>query len=218
MESVSPSIAERRVRDLVLEHARRVGEATRNMVLTVESYIYRNSGEVRMYHDRTKQMEKEADEYRRNIYEHLAKASPTLLNKEDWLRLSINLDKIADLAYAASYRASIACEKKWNPSNEVALKMRDMAEAALKLCEKLKEALFTFTFNVEKALNVCIEAEKMEEDVDRIHRDLEMAILESSFSLPVTLVLRSLCERMEEMSDLIIDAIQDLRLLASFRM
>jgi len=44
-----------------------------------------------------------------------------------------------------------------------------------------------------------------------------MKILEVAAPLPLTLLLRDVCERMESISDLIIDAVQDLRLLAFYR-
>jgi len=213
----APPLIERKVRDLVLEHVRRVCEAVRNMVLTIESYVSMDQRGVALHLTRTKQMEGEADDYRRNIYEYLAKASPALLNREDWVRLSIDLDKMADLAYSVAYRISIACDKAWFPPSEVVSKLGEMAEATLQLCEKLKEALFTYTFNVEHALNVCREIEGMEEDIDRIHRDLAMMILEVAAPLPLTLLLRDICERMESISDFILDAVQDLRLLAFYR-
>ncbi|RLF08997.1 MAG: hypothetical protein DRJ69_05455 [Thermoprotei archaeon] len=215
MEPVS--VVERRVRDLILEHTRRVCEAVRGMVLTIESYTSMDSRGVALHLKRTKQMEGEADDYRRNIYEFLARASPALLNREDWLRLSIDLDKMADLAYSVAYRVSIACDKGWFPPREVVSKLGELAEATLQLCEKLKEALFTYTFNVERALAVCKEIELGEEEIDRMHRDLEMKILEVGAPLPLTMLLRDVCERMESVSDFIIDAVQDLRLIAFYR-
>ncbi|PCN50593.1 hypothetical protein B6U99_03545 [Candidatus Geothermarchaeota archaeon ex4572_27] len=174
--SIEPAltVVERKVRDLVLEHVRRVCEAVRNMVLTIESYLAGDSRGVTLYLARTRQMEGEADDYRRNVYEFLARTSPALLNREDWVRLSIDLDKVADLAYSVAYRVSIACEKGWSPPREVASKLGEMAEAGLQLCEKLKEALFTYAYNAERA-------------------------------------------RIENMSDLILDAVQDLRLIAFHR-
>lgn len=214
--SASSSV-ERRVRDLILEHSRRVCEAVRGMVLTIEGYVSMDSGRVALHLTQTKQAEGEADDYRRSAYEYLAKASPALLNREDWLRLSIDLDKIADLAYAVAYRVSIACDKGWFPPPVIMSRLSELAEATLQLCEKLKEALFTYSFNVERALIVCSEIEKGEEEVDRLHRDLEMKILELAAPLPLTLLLRDFCERIETISDLIIDAVQDLRLLAFYR-
>jgi len=213
----APTVVERKVRDLVLEHVRRVSEAVRGMVLTIEGYLAGDSRSVALYLSRTKQMESEADDYRRNVYEYLARASPALLNREDWVRLSIDLDKVADLAYSVAYRVSIACEKGWLPPVEVASKLSEMAEASLQLCEQLKEALFTYAYNAERALNVCREIESEEEAVDRLHRDLEMKILEVSAPLPLTLLLRDVSERIENLSDLILDAVQDLRLIAFHR-
>lgn len=213
----TPSTAERRIRDLILEHARRVSEAVRCMVLTIESYTSIDSGGVALHASQTKLMEDEAESCKRNVYEYIAKSSPALMNREDWLRLSIDLDEVADLAYSVAYRVSIACDKGWFPPKDVGLRMRELAESTLQLCEKLKEALFTYTFNVERALAICEEAERGEVEVDRVHRDLEMKILEVAAPLPLTLLLRDVCERMESASDRIIDAVQDLKLLALYR-
>lgn len=212
----APSAVERRVRDLVLEHVRRVCEAVREMVLTIESYTSMNSGGVLLHLAKTKQMEGEADDYRRSIYEYLAKASIAILNREDWIRMSMDLDKVADLAYSVAYRASVACDKGWFPPAEVVASLNELAETTLQLCEKLKEAFFIYSFNVERSLAICRDIEKAEEEVDKLHRDLNMRILEVT-TLPLTLLLRDICERMEEMSDTIVDAVQDLRLIALYR-
>lgn len=212
----TPPIVERRVRDLVLEHVRRVSEAVRGMVLTIESYTSANSREVLLHLSRTKQMEGEADDFRRDIYEYLAKASIAILNREDWIRLSMDLDKVADLAYSVAYRVSIACDKGWLPPAEIAAGLNELAETTLQLCERLKEAFFVYSFNAERALAVCNDIERGEEEVDRLHRDLDMKILEAT-SPPLTLVLRDVCERMESISDTIMDAVQDLRLIALYR-
>ncbi|MCX8205024.1 MAG: DUF47 family protein [Candidatus Nezhaarchaeota archaeon] len=212
----APSTIERRVRDLVLEHVRRVCEAVREMVLTLESYTSMSSREVLLHLSRTKQMEGEADDYRRNVYEYLAKASAAILNREDWIRLSMDLDKVADLAYSVAYRVSMACDRGWFPPSEVVAKINELAETTLQLCEKLKEALFVYSFNVERALAICRDIEKGEEEVDKLHRDLSTKILEV-VPLPLTLLLKDVCERMESMSDTIMDAVQDLRLIALYR-
>ncbi|MEM4700148.1 MAG: DUF47 family protein [Candidatus Nezhaarchaeales archaeon] len=210
------SAVERKVRDLVLEHVRRVCEAVRGMVLTIESYTSMNPRAVLLHLAKTKQMEGEADDCRRNIYEYLAKASVAILNREDWIRMSIDLDKVADLAYSTAYRASIACDKGWFPPAEIVAGLNELAETTLQLCERLKEAFFVYSFNVERALAICKDIEKAEEEIDRLHRDLDMKILEVT-TPPLTLLLRDVCERMEEMSDTIMDAVQDLRLIALYR-
>lgn len=214
MEQGEVSAVERRVYELIYEHSRNAHEAFRLLTLAVDSYLSREVGETRKYADQIKSIEVKADDLKRSIYEYLAKAAPGLLYREEWLRLLFDLDRIIDVSDGVAVRVSIASEKGWLPPENVATALKELTEATLQICEKLKEAVHTFAFNAERALAVCHDIEVHEEGIDKLHRSLSSLILEAHMSIPLTLILRDITERIESVSDLVIDAVEDLRVLS----
>lgn len=214
MEGGGVSTVERKAYELLYEHLRSAYEAFRLLSLAVDSYLSGKVDEVNEYANKVKNIETKANDLKRSIYEYLAKAAPGLLYREEWLRFLFDLDRMIDVSDGLAVRVAIAASKGWLPPENIATALRELIEVTLHICEKLKEVFHTFAFNAERALTLCRDIEVQEEGIDRLHRRLSSLILEAHMSIPLTLILRDIAERIENVSDLVVDAVEDLRVLS----
>jgi len=72
----------------------------------------------------------------------------------------------------------------------------------------------SLTFNPRKALEMASTVEEVERKIDAKYRALDIDILTSKMGVPALLVLRDIIERLERMADLIIYALDQIRVLA----
>lgn len=211
------NIAYRRAMEVVQDHARKILSAVRELVLAVE---YLASGDAKRLDEKVQvisQLEREADSLKYALLDHLTKAAPGFLYREDFLRLTLRVDELAEIAQSAVKLASRVAAKGWYPSKAVGGKLRGVALEALRVCEKLKESIQALALNPKKALEIAGGVHAAEDIVDELHRDLEMTILEEPVPVPQMLILRELSSLLEHLADRAEGSSDDVRILALHR-
>jgi len=79
---------------------------------------------------------------------------------------------------------------------------------------KLRETIYSLSFNAEKTAELAKEVEVAESVVDSVYRKLDLKIIESGIKISMVLVLRDIANFLEEIADLAEDAADAARILS----
>ena len=153
------------------------------------------------------------DELRKDIISYISKASPAMLNKEDWIRILTKLNGIADKSIGITYRLSEVYHRKWNIPKDVGIFLSDLAGKVLNSFKTFKEIVLQMTYAPDKALEKCLTIDKLEKIIDRQYREMSFKILEMKRSFDKKYVIKEIADMFEEISDTIQDMTDDIRII-----
>jgi len=153
------------------------------------------------------------DELRKDIISYISKASPAMLNKEDWIRILTKLNGIADKSIGITYRLSEVYHRKWNIPKDVGILLSDLAGKVLNSFKTFREIVLQMTHAPDKALEKCLTIDKLEKIIDKQYREMSFKILEMKRSFDKKYVIKEIADMFEEISDTIQDMTDDIRII-----
>lgn len=200
---------ERDVELLMSEHIGFVKDAVSVLVELFESYF---SGEetYRTLSKKIHHLEHEADKVRRKIEQKLHEGAFLAMFREDFIRLSEAIDKIANKAEAVA--DSLTLEKPEFPKewHEDVLQLTKMSAATFAPFLEIRDLLDT---SLENILEIARKIEDAEQFVDKIEWRLLEKVFNSELDLAHKLQLRDFVKRIAAISDLSEDASDVLEIL-----
>lgn len=209
--------AYRKSMDLLSDHVRKVQDAVRELVISFDDYLSGNTKNLKGKYERISCLEEEADLLKMELIDQLTKAAPGMLYREDFLRLAVNADEIAELAQSTARLLNRLAENQWIPDGSIAQKMRQMASEVLTSFEKLRDAVISLLLNPKRAIQLVVEVHAAEAVVDETYQDLDFMVLMEVKQYERLLVFRDLLSLLEHMADVIEDTSNDVRILALHR-
>lgn len=204
-----------RLISLIQDQIRKVVETVKSLSLLIEGSLKNESDKIieEKYMNVIKN-EEEAKNVKRQIEEEIAKVGAILPNREDFLRLSDQIDKIADLSEGTAFRVLSFVKAQLRADRDILEKINELSDLVLKVVTKLREALLVVTLDVE-AFNTRIkETEKAEKDVDEFYRNLSVYILQKNLKIAPMLLIREIASMLEDISDEAEGAANTLRALS----
>jgi len=153
------------------------------------------------------------DELRKDIISYISKASPAMLNKEDWIRILTKLNGIADKSIGITYRLSEVYHRKWSIPKDVGILLSDLAGKVLNSFKTFREIVLQMTYAPDKALEKCLTIDKLEKIIDKQYREMSFKILEMKRSFDKKYVIKEIADMFEEISDTIQDMTDDIRII-----
>jgi len=206
--------ARRRILNLCQDNARILVEVVRKLALMIDSIADKqNENAKRQYKEMLGTVE-QSGKMRSNLLEEVATLGLFLMNREDFLRLTFRLSEIIDTAEGVAFRFASALEKKIPLESKFMNGISQLSGLVLEEATKMRETLMSLTFNPSKALEMATTVEEIERKIDATYRVLDVEILTSKTSVPALLVLKDIVERLEKTADLMIDALDQIRVLA----
>jgi len=207
----------RRSLDLLADHVRKVQDSVRVLVHATDTFIACNETDLYSDSQKISVLEGEADAIKRELIEQLTKAAPSLLYREDFLRLVVRVDEIAESCQSISRLMTRLSKVKWIPDGSVAGGLKVMAEEVLMAYEALRDAILSLPMNPRRSIQLVGRVHDAEAKVDEIYHDLDFKFLTEVKQIERLLVFRDLLGLLEHMTDLMEDASDDLRVLALHR-
>lgn len=205
-----------RLAALIQEQIRKVLDSLRSLALMVETLLQGKGGTkaVEQSQQQVLQSETEAREKRRVIESEIAKVGAILANREDFMRLVDDIDKIADLAEGISFRIVWLSMGKMKPKRNVLNELHSMTEAVLVTVTRVREALLAVTLSAETFSRKIEEIEDAEKKVDEMYRRIDLMILESDMKIAPLLLTREVAMMLEDVADKAEEAADTLRTLS----
>jgi len=205
--------ARRRILSICQDNARNVVEIVRQLTLMIDSVVGKKREAKGHYEDLLGMIE-QSGKFKSNLLEEVASLGPFLMNREDFLRLTFRLAEISETVEGVAFRLSNILERKMLIDKRFMSGISQLAALLLEEATKMRETLMSLAFNPSKALEMASAVEEVERKIDSTYRKLDVEILTSKRSVPTLLSLKDIVERIEKTADLIIDALDQIRVLA----
>jgi len=201
---------------LAQEQIRKVLDCLRNLSLMMETLFQGRGGPKAVEQSQLQVLasENEAKEGRRVIESEIAKVGAILANREDFMRLVDDVDKIADLAEGISFRIVWLSKDNMRVKKNVLKELHTMTESVLVAVTRLREALLAVTLSAETFSNKIKETEDAEHRVDEMYRRIDLMILESDMKIAPLLLTREVAGMLEDVADKAEEAADTLRALS----
>jgi len=208
--------AYRKSLDLLTDHARKVQEVVRSLVLMIDDYIS-SRGNMEDYYNEVSKLEEEADEIKIELIDTLTKSAPGLLYREDFLRLMFNVEKIAEIAQTISRLILKLSKSNLGVDPAIAEGLVALASESLSAYERLRDCIMALAMNPMYALKQVGDVHSAENKVDLMQQDLDLRIIMDVKDQGCVLICRDLVANLELMVDTMRDASDDVRVLALHR-
>ncbi|MBC7120248.1 MAG: DUF47 family protein [Candidatus Methanosuratus sp.] len=202
--------------DLLTDHARKVQDIMRSLVLMIDNF-FSSTGSMDEHYEMVSKLEEEADEIKIELIDTLTKSAPGLLYREDFLRLMFNVEKIAETAQTVSRFIMKLSKNDMRMDPAIAEGLISLAGESLSAYEKLRSCIMALAMNPMYALKLVGEVHSAENKVDLMQQDLDLRIIINVKDHGLVLVYRDLVANLELMVDTMRDASDDVRILAMHR-
>jgi uncharacterized protein Yka (UPF0111/DUF47 family) len=144
----------------------------------------------------------------------VASVGSLLVSREDFLRLLFRLGEVAEYCEAMAFRLMGVVDAKWKLDTKRLEQVSHLMSTVLKEISKVRETLHSLSFDAEKAVETAKSVEELERQVDTESRNLDMELMASKMPLPNVLFFRDLVDRAERISDIGVDVVDHIRVLA----
>jgi len=200
---------ERDIEVLMSEHIKFVMQAVSVLVELFDSYL-KGEDSYRELSKKIHDLEHEADKVRRKIELKMHEGAFLAMFREDFIRLSEAIDKIANKAEAVADCLTLErpeFPKEWH---EDIMNLTKMSTVAFRPFLDIRDLLGN---SLEKILEIASEIEEAEQKVDKIEWRLLERVFDSDLDLAHKLQLRDFVKRIAAISDLAEDASDVLEIL-----
>jgi uncharacterized protein Yka (UPF0111/DUF47 family) len=203
--------------DLLADHVRKVQDSLRIMVNASDNFLSCRLSDLESDCQKISLIEEEADAIKRELIEQLTKAAPSLLYREDFLRLVVKVDEIAESSQGISRLMARLAKQNWVPSGSLAKGIKSMSNDAFTTYEALRDAIFALMMNPRRAIQLVVTVHELEARVDDSYHEIDFMALNEVKQIERLLVYRDLLGLIEHATDIMEDASDDLRVLALHR-
>ena len=204
----------RTVLNVCQDHIRKVLDAVRELTNMVFDFSEGNFKNMEDHFAQIKRLKAEAAEQRQILLGELAETGMLLLNREDFLRLAVQIGEIVDYCEGAAYRINYIVSKKPTISDEIRVGLFNLSKNVLKTVTNLRETIFALNYGSSRTISMAKNVEIAEYAVDEMFREIEVKIIDDGMDLGTTLILRDLANFLEDIADKAEDASDSTRILA----
>jgi len=205
----------RMVLDICQDHIRKVLDSVRELSSMIQDFASNAGlGTMENHLAQIKRLKEEATEQKHILLNELAKVGMLIMNREDFLRLAVQVDEIVDYCEGAAYRVNTITKKKIKVQRDLSESLFNLSKNVLKTVTNLRETILSLAYSRSKAIDMAKNVEIAEYAVDEMFREVEIKILDAKLDLGTTLLLRDLAQLLEDIADKAEDAIDSTRILA----
>ncbi|MDH5806193.1 MAG: DUF47 family protein [Candidatus Methanomethylicaceae archaeon] len=201
--------------DLIIEHSRKIREALQLMINGVENFSNYKYNELKENYNKICIIEEEADGIKRELIEQLTRSAPAFLYREDFFRFVTVSDELIELVQSFIRQLVRISESKFTT---ISLNLFEpILTKILEEYDRLREAIMVLPFNPKRVLDLVTIVHNIESKIDEIYHDIEFKLFIEVEDIRKLMLYRDLLNLLENLSDFIEDASDDLRVLALHR-
>ncbi|NVM05001.1 MAG: DUF47 family protein [Candidatus Helarchaeota archaeon] len=190
---------ELRVLDEMQDYMRLVFSTIKELGLMLDDWIAKKTDSLNKRLKKITELESKAEDLKRIILDKLSEAEG-LLHRGDLMRLVMKIDEIVDVAEGAGYR--IKSVSNWKMDSRTKDLLLDMMSKVTEIMNTLKKVMFILTQNAQKAIKETEYVSKIEREIDQCRRKLMDHLYSLDLDFRITLRMRDLINRIEEIADL----------------
>lgn len=163
--------------------------------------------------ERIRSSKKDVETIQLDFLNYISKISKGMTHREDWLRVESKISNITDKLSGISYRLGFLLEKNWSVPRDILDKLTIISSTLDKMIQSLDTILVKTSEDPETALKSIKNLSKIESEIDFHYRDVLFTILDSNISQSSMLLLLNIAEMLEESSDILNNAANDLYII-----
>ena len=153
-----------------------------------------------------------ADLLQKDFLDYFSRIAPSLYSKEEWLRVFSKTSGMLDKLSGITYRVEYLVSKSWKVPAHVRSALAEMVSMLISMMDEYITMVNALTRG--NAVESRRRVSGMEADIDAKYRATTFAVLEADLPPPLMSLLLSIAEMLEDVSDLIDSAADDVYLLA----
>jgi len=142
-----------------------------------------------------------AKDMNRTVEKEITNVGALLSSRENFVRLTAEIDRIADITEGAAFRILNLSRMKTKLGKNISKLFMDLGQAVLSTLTTMREALLATTLNSSTLYTKIKETEENEKKCDDLYRDLDLELLKSDLKIPQLLLCREVAEMIEDISD-----------------
>lgn len=212
--SETETTVRRRVLQIFQDYARLTVDIIRELNNMIDELSQKNLKEATNHNDNLYKLLTESKKIKLKLFEEITSVGTLLINREGYLRLIFELERMMDNAEASAYRLKYILDGKIKVDKSYLLNLAKLSSLVLNETIKVRDIMRALMFNPEKSLELSKIVENDEKNIDITHRELDLKILNSAKNIAALLLLRDIAERVEDISDIGVDTVDLLRMLA----
>jgi len=188
--------------NLIQDQIRVVLEGYRTLLDMLENFL---NGEkpktLEELYEKILKNDERAKEMNRIIEREISNVGALLTSRENFIRLTSEIDRIADITEGAAFRLLNLSRMKTKLGKDVRRNFTELGNAVLSTLLSVREALLATTLNSSSLMEKIKETEANEKRADEIYRALDLDILKSNLQIGQLLLCREVAEMIEDISD-----------------
>ena len=142
-----------------------------------------------------------AKEKGRTVEAEISNVGALLSSRENFVRLTTTIDRIADTAEGAAFRILSLSKMKTKIGKNIKRLFMELGESVLSTLVAMREALLATTLNSSMLYDKINETELNEKKTDELYRTLDLELLKSDLKIAQLLLCREVAEMIEDISD-----------------
>ncbi len=144
------------------------------------------------------------------LLSYISKTSPALYHREDWIRIISKLGNVVDKMSGAIYRLEFLVKNKWEITSMIQSKLIQLADSVEDIIDEYINVLKLLMVEPSKALELRKSVTMLEAKIDELYRESIFETLKSNLSFSTILLLMNISEMLEDISDAINSAADDI--------
>ncbi|MCH4814621.1 MAG: phosphate transport regulator [Saccharolobus sp.] len=159
----------------------------------------------------------EVSKYR--LGEYIFKIREGLLDKDLYIEILNNLEKVAQNLDAATYRLSVMLSKQMNIDDVINRLLIVICEKIITSITYFIEALRLLSVNPKNSYENARNVIKLEQEIDELYRSLELTLFERKLvDFSYIMLLKDIADRLEDSEDLLKSSADNITYIAYERM
>ncbi|AKG39183.1 MAG: DUF47 family protein [Infirmifilum sp.] len=155
--------------------------------------------------ENAQRMKNETKDLQTEYLSYLSKISRMLEHKEEWVRIGSRIMAIIDRLSGITNRLSFLIQRNWVVPANIKDGLINMSEELGRMLQTMDELLNKLQSNPAQALDSIKQISELENKIDSIYRSTIFSILDSNVSSSTSLLLLSVAEMLEDISDTVYD-------------
>lgn len=148
-----------------------------------------------------------------SLLSYISRTSPALYHREDWIRITSKLGNVVDKMSGAIYRLEFLVKNRWEITGNIQDKLIKLTEAVEEIINEYVNVLNLLILNPSKALALRKSVAAWETKIDELYRSSIFETLKSNLSFSTILLLMNISEMLEDISDAINSAADDIYII-----
>src|SRR3990172_2232100 len=182
------------------DEVRRVLDSARELSVCFKALLDGDTVALKEASARIRKAEDDVEDLRRILTRDVVNIGSMMMNKEDLLRASFDVEEIAGYISGIAFRLSqikIRVLKK----GELEGFLGKLIDLALEAVQRLSEVVAAVAINPNTALDLASGVQKVEKQMDDLYRMVDLRIMEEVESVKDLILLKDIVGSLEDMTD-----------------